>query len=212
MSGKTLILVFLASLLAACTAAPMATQFNINQAQTDAVATYKASLPQNTAVVLPTLRPTAGSTNTVQPPAVTPTATTTVIPLPTLRPTATVYVPASSADGIHYHAGDHASYSSQTPGDWPVLNQAEMIVVSWTLLNDGSTTWDENYSLRWVSGEKVWDNSQVKLMSTVEPGETGSAAINLYAPEKPGNYITYWALFNPAGKQIYQVYFAFVVK
>lgn len=49
-------------------------------------------------------------------------------------------------------------------------------------------------------------------MSVVEPGETGSAAIDVFAPETKGTYITYWALFNADGEQLYQVYFAYVVR
>lgn len=204
MSRKFLFVFLLVSILAACSAAPAATQVDISQVQTDAVATYQAGLPQSTAIVLPTLKPTTGNPDTPVPATATSTAT--------LQPTPTRYIPVPSSDEIQYYAGDHASYSSQTPGDWPILKPAQMIPVSWTFLNDGSTTWDSGYTVRWVGGRQVWGNTEVKLMRVVEPGETGSAAINLYAPETKGNYITYWALFNPDGKQLYRVYFAFVVK
>ena len=170
------------------------------------MATYQASLPKNTPVVLPTLVPT--SSKVIVPTAAIPTLS----PTPAPTPTPIVVVPVTSADGIQYYAGDHAKFTSQTPGDWPILKPDQMIAVSWTFLNDGSTTWNSDYSVRWVGGYKVWGNTQVQLMRVVESGESGSAAIDVFAPGTKGNYITYWALFNADGKKLYQVYFAFVVR
>ncbi len=204
MSRITIVLLLSATILSACTTPPVATQVNISQVQTDAVATYQAGLPVIPPVALPTLIPTAGNTSTPIPP--TPTVTST------LQPTSTQIIPSTSSDGIQYYAGDHAKYSSQTPADWPILNPAEEIVVSWTFLNNGSTTWDSGYNIQWVGGDQVWGITETHLMSIVEPGETGSAAIYIFAPETKGNFITYWALFNPDGDKIFQVYFAFVVR
>jgi hypothetical protein len=204
MSRITIILLLSATILSACTTPPVATQVNISQVQTDAVATYQAGLPVIPPVDLPMLIPTAGNTSTPIPP--TPTVTST------LQPTSTQIIPSTSSDGIQYFAGDHAAYSSQIPADWPVLHPTQHIVVSWTLLNNGSTTWDSGYTVQYVRGFKPWGITQVHLMSVVEPGETGSAAIDVFAPEATGNFITYWALFNPDGDKIFQVYFAFVVR
>ncbi len=204
MSRTSLLLFVAASILAACTAAPVATQVNISQVKTEAVATFQAGLPVSTPIVLPTLKPTVGNTSTPIP------STPTLSPTP--RSTPTLDIPITSSDGIQYYAGDHARLSSQTPGDWPVLKPDQMIAVSWTFLNNGSTTWDSGYTVQWVGGYKAWGSTQVQLMRIVEPGETGSAAIDVFAPENKGNYITYWALFNPVGKKLFQVYFAFVVK
>ena len=204
MSRNSLLYLVLVTVLTACTAAPAATQVNVSQIQTAAVATYQAGLPVHTPVVLPTLVPTLGKTNTPVPLA------PTLSPLP--KPTPTLVIPIVSSGGIQYYAGDHASFSSQTPADWPVLSPDQKIAVSWTFLNNGSTTWDSGYTVQWVSGYEAWGTTQVSLMRVVEPGETGSAAIDIFAPEGVGNYITYWALFNPDGKKLFQVYFPFVVR
>lgn len=193
-------------LLAACAPSAPIVQLSISQVQTEAVAVYQAGLQNNTTTIPSTVTPTLQLTNTSQPP--TPTQTSTPLSLPTPE----IVIPPLSQGEIQYYAGDHAKYSSQIPADWLILKQGEKIAVSWTLLNDGSTTWDFGYSFRWVDGINTWGNNKVSLMSVVEPGETGSAAIDVFAPETKGSYITYWALFNADGDQIYRVYFAFVVK
>ena len=204
MSRISIILLVSVAILASCTTPPVVTQVNISQVQTEAVATYQAGLPVIPPVVLPSPLPTAGNTSTPIPP--TPTIT------PTVQPTSIQIISSPSSNGIQYFSGDHAAYSSQTPADWPVLHPTQHIAVSWTFLNNGSTTWDSGYTVRYVRGFKPWGVTQVHLMSVVEPGEKGSAAIDVFAPEATGNFITYWALYNPDGDKIFQVYFAFVVR
>jgi Ig-like domain from next to BRCA1 gene len=193
-------------LLAACAPSTPAVQVDINQVQTEAVAAYQTSIPKDTPVFLPTFTQTVQPTNTTLPP------TPTLFSVPLSLPTVAVVTSPTPRGEIQYYAGDHAEFSSQIPADWPILKQDEKIAVSWTLSNNGSTTWDSGYSFRWVEGINTWGINKVSLMSVVEPGETGSAAIDVFAPETKGNYITYWALFNADGEQIYRVYFAFVVK
>jgi hypothetical protein len=204
MSRTSLILLAWVMIVAACTTVPSAPQVNVSQVQTAAVATYQAGLPADTPVVQPTLLPTVGKVSTSVPP--TPTLS------PTPRPTPTIVIPITSSSGIQYFIGDHAIYSSQMPADWLILQPDQHIAVSWTFLNNGSTTWDSGYTVKWIGGYQPWGVTEVPLMGIVAPGDTGSAAIDVFAPESKGNYITYWGLFNPDGKKLFQVYFAFVVK
>jgi hypothetical protein len=75
----------------------------------------------------------------------------------------------------------------------------EAFTVDWTVRNRGDCTWDRNYRLIFISGDRMDSTRTARLRSTVEPGETLTLSLDLAAPAEPGDYRGVWRLRNPAG-------------
>ncbi len=69
----------------------------------------------------------------------------------------------------------------------------------WRLKNVGTCTWTTNYSVAFVSGEKMGGPDAVLLPQTVVPGQTVDVGVNLTAPSIAGSYRGYWELKNSSG-------------
>jgi hypothetical protein len=71
---------------------------------------------------------------------------------------------------------------------------------TWRLKNIGSCTWSTNYSLAFVSGERMSDPAiTVKMPKSVAPGGTVDLTINMTAPGAAGTYRGNWQLKNAGG-------------
>jgi len=71
----------------------------------------------------------------------------------------------------------------------------------WRLLNNGSCTWDRNYSLVYVGGDLLGGSRIVPLASVVQPGQTVDLGVDLFAPTQQGRYKGYWMLADAAGRE-----------
>ena len=69
---------------------------------------------------------------------------------------------------------------------------------TWRLKNTGTCTWTTNYSLVFVSGDRM-GGVQTLIPLTVVPGQTADVGINLVAPSVAGSYRGYWQLKNASG-------------
>jgi len=71
---------------------------------------------------------------------------------------------------------------------------------TWRLKNVGSCTWSTDYSLAFISGERMSDPAvTVKMPKSVAPGATVDISINMTAPSTAGTYRGYWQLKNASG-------------
>ena len=130
------------------------------------------------------IEPTATPLPTETPlPTATPTTLPTNTPLPTATPTATP-LPCNWAQFVSdVNLPDGASV--------PARASFQKI---WRLRNIGTCTWTTEYSLFFVSGDKLGASTLVTLPHAVKPGETVDVAVGMKAPDLPGKYLGNWQL------------------
>ena len=113
-------------------------------------------------------------------------------PAATLAPVVTA-VPSSS------NCVNAMSYVSDvTVKDGTNFNPNAGFRKTWRIYNNGSCTWDSNYTLQYVSGDAM-NGSYVRIPTTVKPGQTVDVSVDLKAPSKAGNYKGNWQMRSPQG-------------
>ena len=109
-----------------------------------------------------------------------PSTTNTQPLLPEIQPT-----PTSAQQ-----AGDKASYDSQTPVDGTHVSAGQTFDITWYLLNNGTTTWTTDYSMRFFTGTNFTKPGKGRyyLDNPVAPGTIGACSVDAVAPGNPGEY------------------------
>lgn len=151
---------------------------------TAAAETASARMTEMAAVTpIPTDTPTL-------PPTTTPTITATPAP-----PTATL--PPAAAGTVM----DRVEFVADvTIPDNTVFAPNQSFKKTWRLKNAGYTTWTPAYSLVFFSGEKMNAPTAIPLPGDVPPNGTVDLPVDLVSPTTPGQYIGYFMLRNPQGK------------
>lgn len=126
-------------------------------------------------IVLPTPAPEATAT---------PAPTATAIPGPT--PT-----PVACRDGMEFVK------DVQVP-DGTQMNAGQDFDKTWRIRNTGTCTWNSNYTLVFVQGDRMGGTSEV-VKGSVKPGETYDMIIDQKAPNAPGKYTGIWQMVNAQG-------------
>lgn len=87
-------------------------------------------------------------------------------------------------------AGDKASYDSQYPQDGTHFKPGQDFDITWNLLNTGTTTWTNDYVIRFFSGKNFTKPGKNRwyLEYPVAPNTVGPAKIDALAPSTPGTY------------------------
>jgi hypothetical protein len=138
-------------------------------------------------------------------PPVTPTHTATqaITPTATMASTATISQPtsppATSAPGCD-QAGAGTPIDVTIPDD-TVMAPGEQFTKTWRIQNIGTCTWDQNYSVVFVSGNAMAAPNKVSLTQQVAPGELVDISIDMQAPQNPESYQGNWKLMNASGQQ-----------
>lgn len=162
----------------------------------------------------PSATPTASATptNTPLPPTNTPGV---ILPLPSATPTNTplpptpwpTWTPPPPTRTVPPPPPPTAS----VPCDWlafvkdisipdgSVLPAGASFTKTWRLRNIGSCTWTTNYSLVYVSGDRMHVQAAYWLNAVVRPGEMVDVSAQFVAPSAPGSYRGYWMLANAYG-------------
>jgi len=133
--------------------------------------------------------PTPTATQPVAvPPSVTPFAPTVTTVPPTPRPPTATPVLALC---------DQAQFLQDVtiPDDTVLPPGAEFTKV-WRLKNIGSCTWDEDYSLVFVRGDRMRASRSIPLKDRVRPGEKIDVYADFVAPNEAGRYRSQWMLSN----------------
>lgn len=146
---------------------------------TQAAQTVIADLTQNAPTATFTSTPTSTSTST-PPPTFTP-----VTPSPTPR-----LIPCDAAKFI----------ADVTIPDGTIFPPNARFTKIWRLQNVGTCTWNNQYSLVFVSGERMGAANVIQLNTTVVPGQAVDLAVEMIAPNQPGTYRSNWQLRNPQGQ------------
>jgi len=128
------------------------------------------------------------SGGTIPPTAVPPTVT----PGPSPTPTSTS-VPGACTDRITFVA-------DVTVPDGTTFAPNTNFTKTWRVKNVGTCTFNINYHLVYVSGEKLGTTESVKFTSTIAPNTTFDLSVNLTSPAANGTYRGYWQLKNDKGQ------------
>ena len=229
-----LVAVFIAPIIviAACSpAAPATPTIEPNAIYTSAAATVVYQLTRAAALVpsaTPTLEPTAvevqpSDTPTLpalptragpssgQPTLGTPSGTN-IGGIPTLDLSVPSYQTPTTGPSNGQSAGDKALWQYSVPADGSTFTPNQQFAMAIGMKNAGSFTWSKNYSFRYLGGRQMSGVTKVNFNKEVKPGEKIEFDISFEAPDKPGKYITYWAVYNASGVEVAQeMYFAFNV-
>lgn len=100
---------------------------------------------------------------------------------------------------------DKASLDSETYDDNTVLAGNKTFTKTWTLKNTGTTTWNSNYKLSYLSGVLSTDKQDVAISGTVAPNEMFTFSVPMKTPaaqEADQVYSDYWKFINGDGDTI----------
>ena len=197
------LLMVIGLLLASCGGGTPATPTtDPNLLFTQVAETVAASITE-TAAAMPT--------NTTIP---TQASTATPIPLPTVNPNATptqsLIQPGYPTQTVQRY-GDVALWNGQSPSDGYIVKANGTFTFHGCMNNVGTTTWNPNYSLNYVSGPNLWPAQAVwPIPDVIKPGEKWCYDMPATAPGTPGAYTTWW-YFNNKKNFILDVYFKYTV-
>ncbi len=135
---------------------------------------------------------------------VTPTvgaALPTLLPLPS--PGATFSF-ASPTTGVLTTGGGTACDSSAFVADVTIpdntsIDPGKTFTKTWTLLNNGTCTWNTSYKLAFQSGDQM-GGVTTALTNTVGPGSSVNISVKLTAPTTNGTYKGIWRMTNSASQ------------
>ena len=125
---------------------------------------------------------------------------TTAMPT-TIQVISTIRVPVAviaSPDNAQSSCDNAAYVSDVTIEDGTEIYPDEVFAKTWELHNDGTCTWDEDYSLTFVSGTQM-DGNDIAIESEVEPGENLEITVEMTAPSTELTYTGYWRMMNAEG-------------
>ncbi len=97
--------------------------------------------------------------------------------------------------------GDKATFVADvTIPDGTLIAPGAAFTKTWKLQNTGTTTWTTSYSLEFISGENMGKGQSVSLSTSVAPGAQIDVSVDMQAPDKNGNYQSWWKMKNASGQ------------
>ncbi len=138
-------------------------------------------------------------------PSETATATATDTPLPTDTPTPTATRPTSTPTLTYTPTPlpcNLAKFISDvTIPDGTKVHARSNFLKTWRVKNIGRCTWTDEYTIEFVSGNKMGADSPINLPGDVAPGQMVDISIDMIAPKSLGSYTGKWKLRSASGKQ-----------
>ena len=92
-----------------------------------------------------------------------------------------------------------ADFVSETIEDDTEFDVNESFTKTWRLKNAGTCTWNTNYELVFVEGNKMSGPNTKKLTQNVAPGEQVDISVDLKAPNVAGSYTGKWNIKSDEG-------------
>lgn len=86
-----------------------------------------------------------------------------------------------------------------TVTDGTRIEAGETFTKTWLLRNDGETTWNEDFTLVFDTGDQMGGPNRQELTVEVPPGETVEISVELTAPTEAGEYTGLWLLEDEMG-------------
>jgi hypothetical protein len=200
MIKKTMILLALVFLLAACLPAqqaPVDVQPAVNTAvaQTmEAIRQTEDSVAQTVAAQQSLASPTAEAD---EPSPATEEATleptSTPFDLPTLVPTNT---PAATRQP--YKQPDYACNAiNRRPFDNTEFNKNADFDIKWTIVNIGTKAWPAGIDVKYYSGPSMAGVNRVEIPVALAPNESYTIVLDATAPDKKGFHVMTWIVDGP---------------
>ena len=107
------------------------------------------------------------------------------------RSVATIPVPTRSAT-----CSNQMTYvKDDTYYDGSVVEAGTKFLKEWEVVNNGDCNWDDRYRLFFISGNQMSAPDFVSIPH-IPVGSKGKIAVELTAPEEPGDYRSEWKLFD----------------
>ncbi len=156
----------------------------------EVTAEFEAAVAQ-TLAARDTATPVPSPTSTITP-SVTPTATITETLSPTPVPPTTV---------VDTYCDNSAFLGDITITDGTLLAPGQVFEKTWSFQNTGLCTWNQGYTIAWVSGDAMKGTTR-PLSQSVPPNGTIDVTVKLTAPFNPGEYRGIWRLTNSKGEQL----------
>lgn len=179
-----LIVIGLAFVFAACNVP--AAEDNTSAKQTSVAQTVAAALPTNT----------PPPTNTPEGAAPSPTSETTA------GETQSAATATTSAGDNTTSGDDKAKFVSDiTIPDYSEYDAGEEITKTWRVQNVGTSTWTTDYTLVFMSGEKLGAADSVTLPFNVEPDAFLDISVDFTVPTAGGEYRSDWIFLNANGEE-----------
>ena len=130
-----------------------------------------------------------------------PSATFTPEASSTPTPTLTPLFSATPSPTATSSLVDHSVYVADvTVPDGTAFTPGTKFTKTWRVQNNGTSTWTTNYSLVFISGDKMGGPDMVKVPLAVAPGTSIDLSVELVAPAEIKHYRGYWKLLNGAGR------------
>ncbi|KAM9960329.1 hypothetical protein ACTFIW_009463 [Dictyostelium discoideum] len=82
--------------------------------------------------------------------------------------------------------------------DGSVVPKGSSFTKTWRLRNDGKTSWPENTTLSFLTGDRFQYQTDI-FVPVCQPGQDIDISVDLVAPTKTGRYTGYWRLSTPEG-------------
>ncbi len=121
-------------------------------------------------------------------------------PLPTITLAPTATKPGDPT--VTPKPCNDADFVSETIPDGTEFDTNENFAKTWRVLNAGTCTWNTNYKIVFVSGDKMSGPASVNLPNSVAPGEQIDLILNLKAPGSAGEHEGFWNLADPNGAHL----------
>ncbi|MEJ5314000.1 MAG: NBR1-Ig-like domain-containing protein [Anaerolinea sp.] len=156
-----------------------------------AMETEMANIATKAALLGATFTPTF----TAVPPSSTPLPTSTLpptqTPLPSFTPFPT-FTPIPTATPVPCNRAGFVA--DVTIPDGTIIPPGATFTKVWRLKNNGTCTWNTNYSVVFSGGDRMGGASPTPLTANVAPGETIDISITFTAPTTEGKYRSNWKL------------------
>ncbi len=180
---------------------------DLNAVQTFAVQTFMAALTQTQAAQpTATETPSPTATNTAQSlptisllPTSTP-ANTILFPTLYIVPsvTGTQYTPTVNPGAAAVGCNNLLFLEDITIPSGTVFQPNDHFTKTWRVANNGSCDWVYQYSLTFVSGDRMGGDPGY-LAKTIVPGKWTQLSVNMRAPKDAGTYTGNWRMATQSG-------------
>ncbi len=195
------LLVIMAIFIFACGTTPSPTIIPPDQLGTAIVQTANV-LASQTALYAPPTKPVLDNTATPSlVPSPTSTATETVTPFIVIIKTRTATIITQTANPAATQTptktlNQPCVVSGVVPENNARIGSGELFDTTWTLVNTGSTTWEQgNMDFVYQSGAKMHLNGDVlDLPSTTAPNQSLDMVVHMQAPVITGTYSESWSI------------------
>lgn len=139
--------------------------------------------PSPTATIPPTATPQPLPTQALPPAPTTPSGTTGLAPT----------LPAASPDNAKWIA-------DVTVPDDTLFAKNSRFTKTWKVENTGTTTWNSSYSLIYIDGTPIPENTVISIVNEVKPKVQVELSVVLQAPATDGTYTVWFRMMNDKGQ------------